>query len=62
MEITEFEIQLSVHKGMVRMYDRHMTLCIERGIPTISFSDFINQILVRGMYEYAKQLAVMEKV
>ena len=57
------EIEPSVHEALVRMYDRYVVmsmLTIGQPGPT-SYPNFVNQLMLRGMLEYNKQLIELEQ-
>lgn len=54
------EIQPIVAAGMERLYDRYVVVMIGSGRPSMNFSDFWNQIIVRGEIAYIKQLEPLE--
>ena len=60
----EAQLQPSVTAAAVNMYDRYINLAISdpsHPCKTMSFSDFLNQLIVRGMCSYNDQLQNMEK-
>jgi len=63
-ERIETEIFEAVTDSLVSMYDRYMVIAIGITVspaPIMSFNDFVNQLLVRGMVEYNVQLLELEK-
>ena len=60
METQKVDIQLTVHDSLIEIYDRYVEQAM--GYDKImSFEDFFNQMLIRGMLEYSKQLTDLER-
>ena len=56
----EINIQPAVYLAVVRMYRRYFEATIVSKVP-MSFPEFFNQLVVRGLLEYDKPLAEIEK-
>lgn len=57
----EIKTQPMVAASAVRLYDRYVEVMMASGtLTTMNFTDFWNQLNVRGQIEYAKQLAPLE--
>lgn len=48
--------------SVITIYDRYFQVAItDISNPLVSFEDFVNQLIIRGITEYDKQLAAIEK-
>ena len=68
MDDINVDIPAEVHRSVVAMYDRYFQVAqgnSEHHDPAstaiMTYGDFINQLLVRGMYEYNNDLIKAEK-
>lgn len=59
---TEIDLQPLVMSSVERMYGRYFQVAMTSTDKSIlSFDDFVNQLLVRGLVEHNKQLVEIEK-
>ena len=60
-QINVYEIQPSVDCALVNMYDRYFQVTMRGRKPILSFVDFFNQIIIRGLVAYSEPLEKIEK-
>lgn len=54
-------VQMGVMMGILKMYERYIAVEVLNGRTFMSLCDFINQLIVRGLCEYSRQIEPIEK-